>query len=217
MKKIFYIFLLTIYSSVTSFGQITIDSMFVYQTPGTDSLASTIDSIYISGTHTGQTLKSIAITPFNDICGTTIIQLNFRGCDSIDATSYDTLFTLGFYTRRVRITSKWDTTANCTYPVEPFYTDTVLWDNCTVDTDNLINEKQVKIYPNPAQDILKIEYLHEGIRPHKIQLINLNGAVVKSFAPSERLLDIQIIPAGMYILSIETDKGYRLTKRVIIE
>jgi hypothetical protein len=215
MKKIYYIFLAIIYYS-NSFGQITIDSIFVYQTPGTDSLASMIDSIYITGTHTGQALKNIAITPFNDICGTTIIELNFSGCDSIPPTLYDTLFTFGFYTRRIRIVSKWDTTTNCSYPTESFYTDTVLWDNCTVNTVNLIDEKQVKIYPNPARDVLKIE-TSQGIRPRKIQLISINGAIIKSFEPDERLLDIQSIPSGFYFLKIEMEDGYFLIKKVIIE
>lgn len=215
MKKIFYIFLVIICSKATSFGQITIDSIFVYQTPSTIPWATTVDSIYISGTHTGQALKKVWVNSAA-LDGSVGIILTFEGCDSVNNTFYDTTIVHGYYVSKIGVLSKWDTTANCSYPIAPFYTDTLFWINYFVNTNNLIDEKQVKIYPNPAQDILKIE-ISQGIRPRVIQLISMNGAVVKSFEPDERLLDIQIIPAGMYILSIETEEGYQLTKRVIIE
>jgi hypothetical protein len=214
MKKIFYIFLAIIYYS-NSFGQITIDSMLVYQTPGTDSLASRVDSIYISGTSEGQVLKNtqIASSLLDD---SVIILLSFEGCDSINPTFYDTKIVYGYYIPKIIVFSEWDTTANCSYPIVPFYTDTLFWYDSPVNTEQLINEKQVKVYPNPAQDILKIE-ITQGIRPRKIQLISLSGAVVKSFEPDERLLDIQSIPSGFYFLKIEMEEGYILTKKVIVE
>ena len=215
MKKIFYTFLVIIYSKATSFGQITIDSMHVYQTPGIDSLTSRVDSIYISGTSEGQVLKNtqIASSLLDD---SVIILLSFEGCDSINPTFYDTKIVYGYYIPKIIVFTRWDTTANCSYPIEPLYTDTLFWYDSPVNTDNLITEKQVKIYPNPAQDILKIE-ISQGIRPRKIHLISLSGAVVKSFEPDERLLDIQSIPSGFYFLKIEMEEGYVLTKKVIIE
>jgi hypothetical protein len=215
MKKIFYTFLVIICSATTLFGQITIDSIFVYQTPSSIPWASTVDSIYISGTNTGQVLKKVWVNAAA-LDGSVRIILTFEGCDSVHTNFYDTTIVHGYYASKITVFSKWDTTANCSYPIEPFYTDTLFWINYFVNTNNLIDEKKVNVYPNPAQDILKIE-ISQGIRPRKIQLINMNGAVVKSFEPNERLLDIQIIPAGMYVLSIETEEGYRLTKRVIIE
>ena len=213
MKKIFYIFLAIICYS-NSFGQITIDSMLVYQTPGIDSLASRVDSIYISGTSEGQVLKNtqIASSLLDD---SVIILLSFEGCDSINPTFYDTKIVYGYYIPKITVFSKWDTTATCSYPIVPFYTDTLLWYDSPVNTDNLITEKQVKIYPNPAQDVLKVE-ISEGIRPRKILLIGVNGAIIKSFEPNERLLDIQSVPSGFYFLKIETENGYHLTKKVII-
>ena len=209
MKKIFYIFL-TLFCYSNLFGQITIDSFNIYQTN------NSVDSVSISGTNGGQVLQNISLIPSNDMCGTTVIVLNFNDCAAIPVTTFDTHFTLGFYTNRISIISKLDTSANCPYPIVPIYTDTAIWDNCTTFTANLIDEKQVKIYPNPARGILKIE-TSQGIRPRKIQLISLSGTVVKSFEPDARLLDIQSIPSGFYFLKIETEKGYFLIRKVIIE
>jgi hypothetical protein len=215
MKKIFYIFLVIIYSSVISSGQITIDSILVYQTPGTDSLANRVDSIYISGTSEGQVLKNTQFAA-GLLDDSAIILLSFEGCDSINPTFYNTKIVYGYPISRITAFTEWDTTANCSYPIVPFYTDTLFWYDSPVNTNNLITEKQVKIYPNPAQDILKIE-ISQGIRPRKIHLISLSGAVVKSFEPDERLLNIQSIPSGFYFLKIEMEEGYVLTKKVIIE
>jgi hypothetical protein len=217
MKKLFYIFfMLFCYSN--SYGQITIDSIFVYQTPGTDSLASTVDSIYFSGTHTGQVLKKVQVVS-GLLNGSLPIILTFEGCDSVNTTFYDTTIVYGYYASSMGIFTKWDTIANCSYPTLPFYTDTLFWNiwGVIISTeDKLIDKKQVKVYPNPARDILKIEY-SQGIRPRKIQLISINGAVIKSFEPNERLLNIQTIPSGFYFLKIEMEEGYVLTKKVIIE
>jgi hypothetical protein len=216
MKKIFYTFLVTICLSVSVYGQITLDSMFVYQTPVAGSIFVMVDSIYINGTHTGQILKKIRINSAL-LDGSVSIILTFEECDSVNTTFYDTTIVHDFYATKISVFSKWDTTASCSYPIAPFYTDTLFWSIWNIlNTDNLINEKQVKVYPNPARDILTIEY-SEAIRPRKIQLMNINGTVVKSFEPNERLLDIQTVSSGLFFLIIETQDGYYLRKKVIVQ
>jgi len=63
---------------------------------------------------------------------------------------------------------------------------------------------------------LNIEY-SEAIRPRKIQLININGTVVKTFEPNERLLDVHALPSGIFFLMIQTQEGYSLRKKVMIQ
>jgi hypothetical protein len=218
MKKIFYTFLVTLCLSANLYGQITIDSIFVYQTPATDSTSCFVDSISINGTHTGQVLKKILVrSPLLNALATTIVVLTFEGCDSMSTTIYDTTVTVNAFTGNFVIFSIWDTTTNCSYPTEPIFTDTLVSYSCLPsNTNKRINEKQVKVYPNPARDILTIEY-SEAIRPRKIQLMNINGTVVKSFEPNERLLDIQTVSSGLFFLIIETQDGYYLRKKVIVQ
>lgn len=213
MKKALYIFL-TIICYSNSFGQIIIDSISVYRTE------NIVDSIYIGGTSKGQVLNRIRISPpYLDACGTRAIILYFDGCNLGQTISYDTIFVLGSSTKKMWISSIWDTIANCSYPIEPFYTDILIWDdNCfAFRPKKLSYEKQLKIYSNSMQNTLKIEGL-EAIGFRKIELLELNlQTVIKSYDPNERLLDISVLPPGLSFLKIETDDGYVLTKKVIIE
>ena len=63
---------------------------------------------------------------------------------------------------------------------------------------------------------MTIEY-SEAIRPRKIQLININGAVVKSFESNEKSLDIHTVSSDLFFLVIETQDGYFIKKKVIVQ
>lgn len=205
MKKIIYIFLVIICSSATSFGQITIDSMVVYQTPGFDSLANTVDSIYISGTSEGQVLTNTQFIA-GVLDGSARIILHFEGCDSINPTFFNTKIVYGYPILRITAFTKWDTTANCSYPIVPFYTDTLFWYDTPVNTDNLINEKQVKIYPNPARDYLMIE-LNKG-EIQNLRITDMLGkTILEQFKVLNNRIDIGHLASGTYILTVEDKKG----------
>ncbi len=76
----------------------------------------------------------------------------------------------------------------------------------------------ISVYPNPASDQLTIEGLSEnGVI--KISLINKKGVNVlteREINGHTHVIQVQNIPAGMYMLEITGEKG-RLLKKVMIE
>jgi hypothetical protein len=80
---------------------------------------------------------------------------------------------------------------------------------------NEIKEKEyVKIYPNPSQDKIKIEFL-DNISNYKIRFANLNGQVIfESYEQNE--IDVSHIPDGTYLVNIVNEK-YQFNKKVIIK
>jgi len=71
------------------------------------------------------------------------------------------------------------------------------------------------IFPNPTSDILNISILND-FKLLSIQLIDLNGKLVKQFPTYEKQLDISNIPGGQYFLKIEFNNGF-ITEKVIIK
>ena len=72
-----------------------------------------------------------------------------------------------------------------------------------------VNSGSVRVYPNPASNIIQVKYEFEV---KKIQLVQLNGKIMTSSNTS--LLDITMISSGVYFLKIETQNGI-ITKKLI--
>lgn len=77
------------------------------------------------------------------------------------------------------------------------------------ETDNLrdmLPAGVVRAYPNPGSDLLRIE---SGISMDRVTLVNLNGQTVAE--RSGRLQDLTLstkdLPAGVYLLRVETSEG----------
>jgi hypothetical protein len=79
---------------------------------------------------------------------------------------------------------------------------------------NQILEKKIKIYPNPVKNNIKIEFTDIIIK--KIDLININGKLIKSYNSNFTELKICNVSKGSYILKIETEKGI-LNKKILVE
>ena len=89
-------------------------------------------------------------------------------------------------------------------------------ENGTLSTFNSFNPfTGFSIYPNPASDILNISILNE-FELLSIQLIDINGKLIKQFQVNERQLGISNIPNGQYFLKIEYDNGF-ITEKLIIK
>ncbi len=83
-----------------------------------------------------------------------------------------------------------------------------------LNVNNETLEKKIKIYPIPAKNSIKIEFT--GIKIKKIELININGKLIKTFNSNFTELKICTISKGSYILKIETENGV-LNKKILIE
>jgi len=96
----------------------------------------------------------------------------------------------------------------------------VLYNNCGTDTVTWnvptgigsLNQQNgiVKIYPNPANDVVTVSAENNGVELKEIQVINTVGAEVYKTTQKAAKININVagLPAGHYILKINTSKGY---------
>ncbi|MBI5218008.1 MAG: T9SS type A sorting domain-containing protein, partial [Bacteroidia bacterium] len=79
---------------------------------------------------------------------------------------------------------------------------------------NDIPEQNINIYPNPANNNIEIEGLQAG----KIEIMNLQGQVIKKIVVSNTKsnIDISKLSGGVYTMRIKSDKEI-ITKKLIKE
>ena len=78
---------------------------------------------------------------------------------------------------------------------------------------------EVRLYPNPTRNMLRLD-LPTGRAWQQVQVVAASGAVVQTqrnaALSGTLLLDLEALPAGLYILSIDTDSG-RIQRKVVRE
>ncbi len=78
---------------------------------------------------------------------------------------------------------------------------------------DFVMENSIKVYPNPAQDIVKIT---ADAEIKSVTLYDIQGRLLQTslIGQSEASLDIAKRAAGIYILKVTTDKGTRVQKLI---
>jgi hypothetical protein len=71
------------------------------------------------------------------------------------------------------------------------------------------------VYPNPVRDQLKIR-LKQGATIRSIKIATMSGMVMQAVSRDEKEIDVSGLHAGMYILSVDTNKG-RIIEKFIKE
>lgn len=71
-----------------------------------------------------------------------------------------------------------------------------------------------KIYPNPACDIVHLEYESKA-QIQSIQLFDIGGRLIKAFGKNKKALDIGDIADGIYFLNIQTEEG-DINEKIIV-
>ncbi|MBL7712368.1 MAG: T9SS type A sorting domain-containing protein [Chitinophagaceae bacterium] len=66
---------------------------------------------------------------------------------------------------------------------------------------------RIKLHPNPAKTHISLEYNNATATIQGIRLSDLSGRVARTFGKNERLLDVQGIASGPYILTVFSDHG----------
>ena len=74
----------------------------------------------------------------------------------------------------------------------------------------------IKIYPNPASTQIHIDVIDNSRKIETLQMISINGQVVKKYLNAERLLDVTALSKGIYILKIEMADGAQVNKKIIV-
>ena len=78
----------------------------------------------------------------------------------------------------------------------------------SLSVDDLAFEKSISLYPNPASNQITIDF-DVPTTTSKIKLYNVLGQVVgtQTLAANERIIHLEKIPAGMYVMQITSEQG----------
>jgi len=90
-----------------------------------------------------------------------------------------------------------------------------LFPNLTVAINEEFFVSHIKLYPNPAKDILQIEAT-ENFQIERIELFDIGGKKVKEFSKNELTLNISGFNSGIYFIKLTGMEGV-LTKKIVIE
>ncbi|GGB66257.1 hypothetical protein GCM10007424_02760 [Flavobacterium suaedae] len=88
-----------------------------------------------------------------------------------------------------------------------------LAEDCTATTVSF-TEEQLLLYPNPVNDILHIE-VKSAVQLEEVKVYNLQGSQLMSLNQNFENISTESLSSGIYILSIQTNKGsaeYKLIK-----
>src|SRR5690606_4466072 len=88
-------------------------------------------------------------------------------------------------------------------------------DKCTLSTENFI-QNNFKIYPNPAQEYVSVEYDENiGVQLRGIQILDSSGKWVRSVKDNFHQINVYDLSSGVYLFVIQTDKGNKTEKVVV--
>ena len=82
-----------------------------------------------------------------------------------------------------------------------------------------------KIYPNPAKDVINIEYINHIDGKVRISLVDANGALMQLLQDMKEVnsgmnlfkADISKVQSGLYMIVLESDSGDQIMQKIIIE
>jgi hypothetical protein len=74
----------------------------------------------------------------------------------------------------------------------------------------------IRIYPNPASSEIFIDLTESNHEIVNVQIVSINGQVLKHYRNPDHIIDISALNEGMYLLQIELAGGKKLNKRVLI-
>ncbi len=81
---------------------------------------------------------------------------------------------------------------------------------------NPVNTSTVKVYPNPANEVINIV---SDFEINRLKLVNLTGQSVIDYTTKGTTIQVDVSKyvRGLYFLQIETTNGEVITKRIVIE
>lgn len=115
-----------------------------------------------------------------------------------------TTYTFDYVTPTGTTTTNYKGFSQCTVP------------NLTV-SDFTISDKNISIYPNPADDILNVK-LNFGVSEGDVQSISiygLKGELISKIMHYKPTIDIKNLPQGTYLVKIQFP-NYLITKKVLV-
>ena len=74
----------------------------------------------------------------------------------------------------------------------------------------------IRIYPNPATTEVYIDLSGVNSKVESLQLISLNGKLIRSYSKNDLVIDVSGLNDGVHILQIVFENGVRICKRVMV-
>jgi len=98
---------------------------------------------------------------------------------------------------------------------------TIINTEFTTPTDEVSEEYEFLVFPNPAQGRVYVNFKSKIISDGKLQLIDMSGKLVNSKSIAIRninnqIMDVSNVSSGMYMLQVVSD-GFILTEKIVIE
>lgn len=78
--------------------------------------------------------------------------------------------------------------------------------------DEVKNNKQIKIYPNPVQDVLHVDY--DG-KITNIEIFSLTGQLIKTIDEDAWKVTISDLKKGIYLVKVKTSEGKEQSFKIV--
>ncbi|MEB3397566.1 leucine-rich repeat domain-containing protein [Flavobacterium psychrophilum] len=150
---------------------------------------------------------------------TTIGDEAFAGCSSLRTVNCHITSPLVINVTTFRRVNKSTCALNVPTGTQAVYQAAAVWRNFSPISGSLLSnhsfaiESALKIYPNPASEILNIA-LQEGLQLQKVNFYNTLGQLIKTTNHSE--INVSSFAKGNYFVEVMTNQG-KATKTIIIQ
>ncbi|MBT2619250.1 MULTISPECIES: T9SS type A sorting domain-containing protein [Chryseobacterium] len=88
----------------------------------------------------------------------------------------------------------------------------------TLGVTEVINSKDLQVYPNPVKDVLKFKF-GNNLKSEGIDIFDMNGRVVTSIGNNKNVNEVNVssYPKGNYILKVKANDGKVYIQKIIKE
>jgi len=95
---------------------------------------------------------------------------------------------------------------------------TITGQNSTLGTTEVINSRDLQIYPNPVKDILKFNFTN-NLKSESIEIYDMNGRVITSIANNKNVNEVNMssYTKGNYVLRVKASDGKVYIQKIIKE
>jgi hypothetical protein len=95
---------------------------------------------------------------------------------------------------------------------------TVTGQNATLGTTEVINSRDLQIFPNPVKDVLKFKF-GNNLKSESIEIYDLNGRALTSISNSKNVNEVNMsaYTTGNYVLRVKASDGKVYIQKIIKE
>jgi len=95
---------------------------------------------------------------------------------------------------------------------------TVTGQNATLGTTEVINSRDLQIYPNPVKDILKFKFAN-NLRSESIEIHDMNGRLITAISNNKNVNEVNMsaYTTGNYVLRVKASDGKVYIQKIIKE